>query len=287
MNRLPDDPRLPPHARGSMFAAALLIAFSVASFGWSSYKVYGVSAPVWVTLAHVIVALLVAWAALRMGRLTLPRVVVSELLLITPMYYEVWSRHAWLMELGTQFTPFQGLKLIVIGLAVVVPAPVWLHMIWLAGFGVLSAVVWYRIELAGLPTAYLADEPWFTVMFFVTGLGLLVYRWHSQNLAHKLMAAEARSRAIAGVARLFLRMRDETNTPLQNLRLGLELGAQRHPEETDLLGKMRAALDRIEASRGVLSRYDHLISWDGSELRADPEFEALLAELEHEAKNER
>lgn len=283
MNRLPDDSRLPPHARSTVVAGGLVIAVSVFFFGLSAGQA-GHRELETVSFGHALGALLAAVAAMRVNRLTLAWVLAAEVVLLAPFAVEVWLRQMWLLGTGAPFPPFQGLKLIVIALAVIVPTPVWVHVIWLAGFGLLGAALWMRIAAAGVQSAVLADEPWFTIVFFVASLSLLVYRGRSQKLSQRLLLAEARSRAFASVARLFLRIRDETNTPLQNIRLGIELLAQRHPDQADVIARMRLAVDRLEVMRGTLARYDHLIAWDGSELRADPELEALLAELEHEAK---
>lgn len=282
MNRRPHDPRLPLHARGTMVAAGLLAGAATLVFTASAYSAFGDGALTRLAFAHSLAAFVVAAVAMLLPRLTLPFVLASEVILVGPYFAEVWLRHVALVQSQLMFAPFQGLKLVMLALAVVVPAPVWVHLVWLAGFGALAAGIWWAFDLAALPPQLLIAEPWFTVMFWVASVGLLLIRWRSESLARRLLASEAQSHAFSGVARLFLRMRDETNTPLQNIRLGVELLARRHPEDAEIIGRIDAALARLEKTRTALGRYDHLVQWNGTELNADAELEALLVEIERQ-----
>jgi hypothetical protein len=186
-----------------------------------------------------------------------------------PLYAAVWIRHAELGELDLLWSPLQGLRIVVLGLGVIVPGPYWLNLLLIMGFAVEAAVIWQVFGLARNPNIPTANEPIFTVLFFVVAVGLLAFRWQHEQMARRLIVVELRARVLSTIARVFLRVRDQANTPLQNLKLGLALLEMRGHGSEDTTERMRRAIDRITELNGEFSRYESAVEWSGEELQED------------------
>jgi hypothetical protein len=180
------------------------------------------------------------------------------------------------------WVPFLGMKLIILTLAVTNPGPYWLNLLLLGGFAVESMILWLTLHIGALPASAVAGEPWFTAMFFVISAGLILFRWQNDILEKQLIAAELRSKILSRVAHLFLQVRDQANTPLQQLILAVELldrGASTPQEQSE---GMRRALHRLTELNQSFSKYNELIRWDSGELDPDKNLVDQLMDVEQE-----
>jgi hypothetical protein len=107
-------------------------------------------------------------------------------------------------------------------------------------------------------------------------------RTHTIEL--KLREARAEAEALERLARLFLAVRDATNTPLQTLELCLTLLERRHPESAPTTETMERAVRRLRSLTQRLGSVDPLVVWR----EGDESFDAdtLLRHLEEDLARE-
>ena len=70
------------------------------------------------------------------------------------------------------------------------------------------------------------------------------------------------------VARIFLTIRDRTNTPLQTLVLAVAVLRAKYPEAVELTELLSRSTDRIIDTNALLSRFQSRVTWPQGDLMA-------------------
>jgi hypothetical protein len=184
---------------------------------------------------------------------------------------------------GVVWLPMTGHRLVFLVVGVLGPIRPWLGGGLLLAFALQVVVLWYGLEL----DERLADmpwEPWVTLVYGGVSLAILGYRVRSHQVEARLRQARAEAEALERLARLFLAVRDATNTPLQTLELSLAVLRRRSQGQEAVLASMERALLRLRALVQRLSRADPLLVWR----EGDESFDAdtILRRLEEDLARE-
>lgn len=241
---------------------------------------------------HAVWCALLLCVALWMKPETFSRTSVRSLMValaVVPTYAVVWSRHAELAASTMPWAPFQGIKLISLGLGSIVFAPYWLHAALILGFAVESVALWRALSLATQANVAGVNEPLFTIMFSAVALGILGFRWQRDVFERRMLAYEMRAAFVTRLGQLFLQVRDQCNTPLQTLKAGLKLLEQEGHVAAETRERMTRAVARLAALNEEFSRYEKGIEWTGKELEPEQqeEFHRWLTGVEQETSRNR
>ena len=193
------------------------------------------------------------------------------------------AEHA-LTTTGLVWVPMTGHRLVMLAISVLAPSSLWLGGGLIAAFALEAVVLWYALGLATHPGVRSPWEPWVTLIYGAVALAMLAYRVRSHTIELKLREARAEAEALERLARLFLAVRDATNTPLQTLELCLTLLERRHPESAPTTQAMERALRRVRSLTQRLGSVDPLVVWR----EGDESFDAdtLLRHLEEDLARE-
>lgn len=185
---------------------------------------------------------------------------------------------------GLVWVPMTGHRLVMLVLGVLAPTGVWLGGGLIASFALEAVVLWYALGLGHHPGVRSPWEPWVTLIYGGVGLAVLAYRVRTFHIELELREARAQADALERMARLFLAVRDATNTPLQTLELGLALLRKRHPEVAASLAPMERSVERLRALAQRMGIADPLLVWREGDESFDAE--SMLQHLEEELARE-
>jgi hypothetical protein len=182
-------------------------------------------------------------------------------------------------ELGRPRDPLIPLQFVMLGVAVLAPgrAKVGGALLAIVAATALGFWIWLRHRSS---TLGVHAEPWMTLVYAGVAATLLGLRGLRIKVIRELARARAEADALARVARLFLAVRDQTNTPLQTLTFATALLARRLPESVALLARMNNAIARLRELSSVFAATE---AWPREEVRTDVdlarEIEAAAREL--------
>lgn len=255
----------------SVLVGAAAVVTGQLAFLFVGLHLFGPTPVTWLRVAHMALALTVfAFFAVRRRRTVTPHTVVGFYLLVLPMFPLFWAAEVELEAAGVPWTPFVGHKLVMMGLAVLMPGRVIHPTLLLAGFGALVVAQYVTFDLARQPVVVVAGEPWITLIFGgIAGL-MLAFRAHQRALAHRYARWRAEAEALRATARFLIAVRDKTNTPLQTLEIDAAILERRHPESAEAIGRMRKALTELRELSRLLSRYDRVARWEQENESFDP-----------------
>ncbi|MFL5351016.1 hypothetical protein [Archangium sp.] len=185
---------------------------------------------------------------------------------------------------GLLWVPMTGHRLVMLVLGVLAPTGLWLGGGLIASFALEAVVLWYALGLGHHPGVRSPWEPWGTLVYGGVGLALLAYRVRTFHIELELREARAQAEALERLARLFLAVRDATNTPLQSLELGLALLRKRYPEVAPSLAPMERSMERLRSLAQRLGIADPLVVWREGDESFDAE--AILQHLEEDLARE-
>lgn len=185
---------------------------------------------------------------------------------------------------GLIWVPMTGHRLVMLVMGVLAPTGLWLGGGLIVSFALEAVVLWYALGLGHHPGVRSPWEPWVTLIYGGVALALLAYRVRTFHIELKLREARAEAEALERLARLFLAVRDATNTPLQTLELGLALLRKRGPELASSLAPMERSMERLRSLAQRLSIADPLVVWREGDESFDAE--AMLRHLEEDLARE-
>jgi hypothetical protein len=190
---------------------------------------------------------------------------------------------------GLVWVPMTGHRLVMLALGVLAPTGLWLGGGLIAAFALEAVVLWYALGLGHHPGVRSPWEPWVTLIYGGVALAMLAYRVRTFTIELELRQARAEAEALERLARLFLAVRDATNTPLQTLELGLALLRKRGPELASSLAPMERAVERLRLLAQRLGIADPLVVWrEGDEsFDAEEMLQRLEADLARELERRR
>lgn len=246
------------------FAELLLAAVDLVHFG-AGFLVN-------LRLGHSGLALLLAsWLLLRRRTPSPTLTIGAALAAVLPFFYVLWvSEVLTALTLERAYSPFYGHRLLIIAVALLMPGPLWISAVLIVAFGLHAMALWTDLGLVDRPMLVAAGEPWFTVLYMVFGMGLLLYRAHHRVMAREYARARAEAEALERLARLFLAVRDGANTPLQTLESNAELLGRRHSESRSSVERMKRSVARLRELMESLASYEAWLRWQRGEESFDP-----------------
>lgn len=225
-------------------------------------------------IAHGVLCLVVAAIAARpRGPWSLRTADLIFVLIVSPFIIGLWLPQSYDASHGALFDPLLAHRFLVLGIAVSAPS-------WRSGTAMIIVMTLHAIllwqYLDGTPAGgALEREPVFTIFFGLIA-GLLLYiREGRRDLEARLVATEARAKALTQVSRVLLALRDRANTPLQTLEVAIALLEDTGGSNDPVLVPMRRALARLTSIQQTLATTAAL----PFDLDVSLDLEAALAEL--------
>jgi hypothetical protein len=267
--------------RGAFFGN-LVAALTELAYVFIDYQVFrgALLLPVLRSL-HVLWILLILGALLaRRHRLT-PKLInggfAGGVLPFLPIFALAES---FMVGTGLIWVPMTGHRLVMLAIGVLAPTGLWLGGGLIAAFALEAVVLWFALGLGSHPGVRSPWEPWVTLIYGGVALAMLAYRVRSHHIELKLREVRAEAEALERLARLFLAVRDATNTPLQTLELSIALLRQRSPESEPTLAAMERAVQRVRSLTQRLGSVDPLLVWREGDESFDAD--AMLRHLEED-----
>jgi hypothetical protein len=223
--------------------------------------------------AHSILGLTTGLFVISQGLLSRWKILIADVILLTPSFITVWESHLLGSNSGVLFDQLFAPKILMLGWALFVPSSYLLHILYLTGLGVESVFIWNDMSVAA-KAPFVPAEPAFTAMAFFIGLVFIVARWRKEKIERELIALRARTLVLTDVARLFLSIRDRANTPLQNLFLIMERLERGESPSPRMIAAMRRSLEKINSLHGEFSCYEDLVEWPAPS--GEPEAQTTL-----------
>lgn len=258
MNALREEYRL------TLASCALVLGASVA-FAAVERETLGATVMA-VDLAHALVALAgiaVLWQ--RRDRLgsTLCQVIFGVVAL--SFIPNDWVTELIAAQRGLLRDPLTSSGYVILGIALLAPGRPGFGAS-LIGISLASALgLWWVLVSQHPAIRGAGGEPWTTFLFSGIALVYLALRGRRQEAQRKLARAQAERDALARVARLFLAVRDSTNSPLQTLSFATEILNRRHPQSNDVLDRMTHSIERLKGLTALLAASE---AWHGPPLDA-------------------
>jgi hypothetical protein len=169
---------------------------------------------------------------------------------------------------GYRFEAFMAYKLAAFMAAIIAPYPFWIGYLIMA-VTMVAPVVQYFLMPDALRQAFSVQEPWLTTVIGAMALFVLVHRMRALAAERAMVRVHADKNTSDQIARLFLAMRDLTNTPLQSIALTSALLEQEHLDRHEAARHLDKALARLRELTAVLAKYDHVVDWSTTEASFD------------------
>lgn len=127
-----------------------------------------------------------------------------------------------LLHSGVNYQAFLGYKIGALYIALFAPRPIILGYVLIGFCGIASFFHFFLLpsELQGLLPV---QEPWVSMVYVAVSFLILFYRIKNSSLEKTLFQLKAENKASLELARVFLALRDLTNTPLQTIELTTSL----------------------------------------------------------------
>ncbi|HEX5750232.1 MAG TPA: hypothetical protein VFZ09_28635 [Archangium sp.] len=271
--------------RGAFFGN-LLVAFTELAYVFIDYRVFRGA-----LLLPVLRALHVLWVLGVLGLLFARRRRLTPALInggfvggVLPFLPIFALAESFMTGSGLIWVPMTGHRLVMLAIGVLAPTGLWLGGGLIAAFALEAGVLWFALGLGSHPGVRSPWEPWVTLIYGGVALTMLAYRVRSHTIELKLREVRAEAEALERLARLFLAVRDATNTPLQTLELSIALLRQRSPESEPTLAAMERAVHRIRSLTQRLGSVDPLLVWREGDESFDAD--AMLRHLEEDLARE-
>lgn len=271
--------------RGSFFGN-LLVVLTELAYVFIDYQVFRGA-----LLLPVLRSLHVLWALgvlgilfARRSRLTPALINGSFVAGVLPFLPIFALAEYFMVGTGLIWVPMTGHRLVMLAIGVLAPTGLWLGGGLLAAFALEAVVLWFSLGLGSHPGVRSPWEPWVTLIYGSVALTMLAYRVRSHRIELKLREARAEAEALERLARLFLAVRDATNTPLQTLELSIALLRHRSPGSEPTTAAMERAVQRLRSLMQRLGSVDPLLVWREGDESFDAD--AMLRHLEEDLARE-
>jgi hypothetical protein len=224
-------------------ASLVLVAATQVVFAAVDARALGPVA-MWLDLGHALLAALgAAWLWARRRRPS--AALCAVLFAVTALYF---LPQTWVSELvgarrGATRDALVPHQFLLLGVAILAPGRALVGATLLGTIAASAVGLWLFLTAQKYPAA--PGEPGMTLAYAGIAAALL---WLRSSRRAKLIMLEQerlRAEALSRVARLFLVIRDQANTPLQTLSVGTELLAERFAGASEVTQPMVRALARL------------------------------------------
>jgi hypothetical protein len=243
-------------ARYAILAAAMLTLLLQGAFVFIDARMLGSWPNAWVDAAHAAMAgAVLIWAA-RHRRPSVRACDTVFVLLALPYLVAYWTGEIASARLGLVREPLITHQIFMVGIAVLAPGSLLLAG-GIIALAAVSATLLLMVLRARYPLLGLAGEPWITYTFALIAIALLAWRVRWRMIVERNLRARADAEALAQMARMFLAVRDRTNTPLQTLEIGTTLLESKcAAEHRRTIAAMRRAVGRLRELTATLAIAD-------------------------------
>jgi len=173
------------------------------------------------------------------------------------------------------FIPFGGFKLEAVAIALIAPYPLLNGYLSILGCALVPAVMYYTV-LADFQSRMTVQEPWLTVVAVVICFMVYIFRHRGLTVERELSKIKTEKENLEELAKIFLSLRDLTNTPIQNLMLVstlllenkinaeraakyLNVSTQQLSLISEILSEFRLAERSLEEFRSIYTQSDPLM----------------------------
>lgn len=172
------------------------------------------------------------------------------------------------------FSPFGGFKVEAFAIALIAPYPLLNGYLSILGCGLVPVLMYYTV-LAEYQSRMTVQEPALTVVTVVVCFLVYLYRHRGLKIERELSKLKTEKENLEEFAKIFLSLRDLTNTPIQNLMLVSTLLQEKQisPEKaakylnvstqqlsliSEILSEFRLADRSIEEFKSIYTQSDPL-----------------------------
>jgi hypothetical protein len=173
------------------------------------------------------------------------------------------------------FVPFGGFKIEAIAIALIAPYPLLNGYLSILGCALVPVVMYYSV-FVDLQTRMTVQEPWLTVVSVVICFLVYMFRHRGLKVERELSKLKTEKENLEELAKIFLSLRDLTNTPVQNLMLVstlllenkinaeraskyLNVSTQQLSLISEILSEFRLADRSLEEFRSIYTQSDPLM----------------------------
>jgi hypothetical protein len=162
------------------------------------------------------------------------------------------------------FELFSGYKLVPIAVAVIAPAQVWLGYSILGVCAVTPFILFFALFTDDLRSHIAIQEPWSSLIFVIVAFFIYRHRLKAIELMQVASKLTAERKALDDLARIFLGLRDLTNTPLQSIELTAGLLSSNKLSAPQGATYLERALVRLRDLSQILSSYEQEVDWSNT-----------------------
>lgn len=247
----------------------IFLYFAASAIGVSGWYVIGVTTNLW----HWVPTLLLggSLSLLFIFYRNFPLTIGNALfLLATATLMFSISYQTYIVAALGRWSPiaFFGYKLLALAVALVAPASAWSAYL-IISFCALNPTIQTLVASPVIRANYSIAEPWVSVIYAVVALFVLRHRYRTIELERRVGALEAERRAVDHMARIFLGMRDLTNSPLQAIELTTALLKEGQLTAAEAVSHLEKSMDRLEGFSRILTLYEKNMDWSKGDLSFD------------------
>jgi len=200
-----------------------------------------------------VVLRLVAFLFPHDRRLSLRAIVWTTLLAVLPLLPIIWMGEQSSALSGKFRDPFVGHHLVLLGVAVFTPGPIWVSWAVLSVFATSSVINYLNLTSR---VSFPLTEPVVTGLHVVVGMAILLLREKNDKLREMYEEARAAAQALMELAKIARAMRDGASSPLQTVVAATVLLRRHNTKEVHLLDRIDRAALRIQKLVVALDLYE-------------------------------
>jgi hypothetical protein len=254
------------HAWRGAFVAAALNAV-----GMSVDCLLGRDVPTMPIYPYAISALvgigLIVFLLIRRQRATVRLGSAVFLINTVAMLIALWITSGYWAASGPAWTPFQANKLGALAVPMLAPQ-LGVGLASIAGFAATAVAKFYFLD-ADIQRGFPVGEPWFVLIYAAFAGVLLLFRLRGLALEREMLRVQAEAASADQLARMFLRLRDYTNTPIQTIVFTTELLRAKHHDLKPVLDRVERAVAKLTELSDALTRYERGHYWEPGEESLD------------------
>ena len=196
---------------------------------------------------------------------------VLFVVLYVPFYFLSWFYHVDAIALPSLWIPFQNLHLHFFALAILVPGSYRINFFLIMGFVLESILLWFYLDLPNQPNVVMQTEPAITILYALVSLALLGFRYRDEKIIQQLYLKQAKAEVLETLACIFLSIRDKSNTPLQTLKISIDILKRKCPLDEKTISVLENSVNRLTFLGDILKMSEAKMEWKGLGLMTDEE----------------
>ena len=184
----------------------------------------------------------------------------------------IWVSQAAFANSQNPWIPFYGFQITALAVAMFrYGNGVRFNVFLLAALTIEAAAFWWRFHLGSDRLLAQSGYIWNILLTGLCAATLLIARYQYERTLRRFIELEARAATVETTARLFLTVRDQANSPLQTLEIGLALLKRQQPESA-ISDALLSALKKLVDLHEIFNARNAEIDWSQAEALTDPEW---------------